>query len=106
MPLRRSPPSPCWSRGSSMKIEGAAGARARQVLEGLGVAPGIAIGPAYLLEAGAIPVAIHTLADEEIADELSRFNAAVSKGQRQLRKLKSKSANLPGAAAEEMGYLL
>ena len=28
--------------------------RTTQVLEGLGVAPGVAIGPAYLLEAGAI----------------------------------------------------
>jgi phosphoenolpyruvate-protein phosphotransferase (PTS system enzyme I) len=88
-----------------MRIEATA-ERAPQVLEGLGVAPGIAVGPAYLLEAGAIPVAIHTLADDEVADEVARFNAAVAKGQRQLRKLKSKSANLPGAAAEEMGYLL
>ena len=88
-----------------MKIEATA-ERAPQVLEGLGVAPGIAVGPAYLLEAGTIPVAIHTLADDEVAAEVARFNAAVAKGQRQLRKLKSKSANLPGAAAEEMGYLL
>jgi len=88
-----------------MRIEATA-ERAPQVLEGLGVAPGIAVGPAYLLEAGAIRVAIHTLADDEVADEVARFNAAVAKGQRQLRKLKSKSANLPGAAAEEMGYLL
>jgi phosphoenolpyruvate-protein phosphotransferase (PTS system enzyme I) len=88
-----------------MRIEATA-ERAPQVLEGLGVAPGIAVGPAYLLEAGAIRVAIHTLADDEVGDEVARFNAAVAKGQRQLRKLKSKSANLPGAAAEEMGYLL
>jgi phosphotransferase system enzyme I (PtsI) len=88
-----------------MRIEATA-ERAPQVLEGLGVAPGIAVGPAYLLEAGTIRVAIHTLADDEVGDEVARFNAAVAKGQRQLRKLKSKSANLPGAAAEEMGYLL
>jgi phosphoenolpyruvate-protein phosphotransferase (PTS system enzyme I) len=88
-----------------MRIEATA-ERAPQVLEGLGVAPGVAVGPAYLLEAGAIRVAIHTLADDEVGDEVARFNAAVAKGQRQLRKLKSKSANLPGAAAEEMGYLL
>ena len=61
-----------------MKIEGGAGERLPKVLEGLGVARGIAIGPAYLLEAGAIPVAVHTLADDEIADELARFNAAVA----------------------------
>ena len=89
-----------------MKIEAGAGERTTQVLEGLGVAPGVAIGPAFLLEAGAIPVAARKLAEEEVAAELERFNAAVSKGQKQLRKLKTKSASLPGAAAEEIGYLL
>ena len=89
-----------------MKIEGTAAGRATEVLEGLGVAPGIALGPAYVLEAGAIPVAIRTLTGEEVPGELERFNAAVAKGQKQLRKLKTKSASLPGAAAEEIGYLL
>jgi phosphotransferase system enzyme I (PtsI) len=89
-----------------MRIEGMAGERTTQVLEGLGVAPGIAIGPAHLLEAGAIPVAVHKLGEQEVAGELERFNAAVNKGQKQLRKLKTKSASLPGAAAEEIGYLL
>ena len=89
-----------------MRIEGMAGERTTQVLEGLGVAPGIAIGPAHLLEAGAIPVAVHKLGEQEVAGELERFNAAVTKGQKQLRKLKTKSASLPGAAAEEIGYLL
>ena len=89
-----------------MRIEGSATERTTQVLEGLGVAPGVAIGPAYLLEAGAIPIAVRMLAEEEIAGELERFQAAVSKAQKQLRKLKTKSAGLPGAAAEEVGYLL
>ena len=89
-----------------MKIEGTAAERATQVLEGLGVAPGVAIGPAHLLEAGAIPVAVRTLAEGEVAAELERFSAAVAKGQKQLRKLKTKAASLPGAAAEEIGYLL
>jgi phosphotransferase system enzyme I (PtsI) len=89
-----------------MKIEAGSGERTTQILEGLGVAPGVAIGPAFLLEAGAIPVAARKLAEEEVAAELERFNAAVSKGQKQLRKLKTKSAGLPGAAAEEIGYLL
>jgi phosphotransferase system enzyme I (PtsI) len=89
-----------------MRIEGTAGERSTQVLEGLGVAPGVAIGPAYLLEAGAIPVPVRKLGEEEVAGELDRFSAAVGKGQKQLRKLKTKSASLPGAAAEEIGYLL
>jgi phosphotransferase system enzyme I (PtsI) len=89
-----------------MRIEGTAGERTTQVLEGLGVAPGVAIGPAFLLEAGAIPVAVRKLTEAEVPAELERFNAAVVKGQKQLRKLKTKSASLPGAAAEEIGYLL
>ncbi|HXV23618.1 MAG TPA: phosphoenolpyruvate--protein phosphotransferase [Alphaproteobacteria bacterium] len=89
-----------------MKIEGAASEPKAQILEGLGVAPGVAIGPAYLLEAGAIPVALRKLEKEEVPAELERFNTAVAKGQKQLRKLKTKSAGLPGAAAEEIGYLL
>ncbi len=89
-----------------MRIEGTASEPKAQVLEGLGVAPGVAIGPVHLLEAGAIPVAIHKLEKKEVPAELERFNAAVAKGQKQLRKLKTKSASLPGAAAEEIGYLL
>ncbi|MCI0431863.1 MAG: phosphoenolpyruvate--protein phosphotransferase [Rhodospirillales bacterium] len=89
-----------------MKTESSIVERTTQVLEGLGVAPGVAIGPAYLLEAGAIPVPVRTLAEGEVAGELERFHAAVAKGQKQLRKLKTKSAGLPGAAAEEIGYLL
>ena len=89
-----------------MWTEGSATERATQALEGLGVAPGVAIGPAYLLEAGAIPIAVRALAEAEVADELKRFQTAVAKAQKQLRKLKTKSAGLPGAAAEEVGYLL
>src|SRR6187551_296572 len=47
--------------------------RSTRVLEGLGVAPGVAIGPAYLLEAGAVPVAVRQLSEAEIEPELERF---------------------------------
>ena len=88
-----------------MRTEGSATERATQALEDLGVAPGVAIGPAYLLEAGAIPIAVRTLAEAEVADELKRFQTAVAKAQKQLRKLKTKSAGLPCAAAEEVGSI-
>jgi len=87
-----------------MKTDG--GFRSSRVLEGLGVAPGVAIGPAYRLEAGAIPIAVRQLTQTEIEPELDRFRAAVATGQKQLRRLKTKSQGLPGAAAEEVGYLL
>src|SRR5690349_11982635 len=60
-----------------------------RIVHGLAVSPGIAIGPADRIEA-----------------ERARFQAAVAASTKQLRKLKTKAATLPEAAAEEMGYLL
>src|ERR1700756_5251270 len=57
------------------------GAAAERRLKGLGVSPGIAIGPAHIAEGVAVSL-------------------------RQLRKLKAKAAGLPESAAEEIGYLL
>ncbi len=76
------------------------------VLEGLGVAPGIAIGPAFVHEAGAIPIPEYVVPEAEIEAERDRLRAAVEKALRQLAKLKTKSSALPPSAAEEVGYLL
>jgi phosphotransferase system enzyme I (PtsI) len=78
-----------------------------RILRGLGVSAGVAIGPGYVTEHGEVPVPEYRLEDDQqIAAERERFAAAVATSVKQLKKLKSKSANLPGAAAEEMGYLL
>ncbi len=91
------------------KREGArSGSRTRgeRVCSGLGVSPGIAIGPAHVVEAGYIDVPEYAIAEDAVAAEQERFAAAVAKSQRQLRKLKEKSATLHGTAAEELGFLL
>jgi hypothetical protein len=75
-------------------------------LSGLGVSPGIAIGPAYIAEGGDLPVRESHLQESEIELERGRFAEAVAVSLRQLRKLKTKAAGLPESAAEEVGYLL
>jgi phosphotransferase system enzyme I (PtsI) len=80
--------------------------RAERVFDGLGVSPGVAIGTAHVVEAGFIDVPEYTIAEDAVAAERERFADAVTKSQRQLKKLKDKSAALHGTAAEELGFLL
>src|SRR5271167_5126590 len=82
------------------------GSRTERRLPGLGVSPGIVIGPAHIAEGGDIPVRESHLRETEIEVERGRFAEAVAVSLRQLRKLKVKTAGLPESAAEEVGYLL
>src|SRR6516165_3996835 len=79
---------------------------AERRLTGLGVSPGIAVGPAHLAKGGEIPVRERHLPETEIEGERRRFAEAVTVSLRQLSKLKAKSSGLPESAAEEVGYLL
>ncbi len=83
-----------------------ASSAAEQRLTGLGVSPGIAIGPAYVGDGGELPVHESHIPETEIDAERGRFAEAVAVSLKQLRKLKTKAANLPESAAEEIGYLL
>ena len=94
-----------------MKIKEAIGitreAKARNHrLSGVAVSPGIAIGPAYIVEDGDLPVAENQIPESEVEAERDRFAEAVAISLKQLRKLKAKTAALPESAAEELGYLL
>ncbi len=94
-----------------MRIDAATGltaeaTAAEQRLSGLGVSPGIAIGPAYVSEGGDLSVHESHIADAGIEAERDRFAEAVAVSLKQLRKLKTKAAGLPESAAEEIGYLL
>ncbi len=82
------------------------GPAAEQRLVGLGVSPGIAIGPAYLVEGGDLPVHESHISESEVEAERARFNEAIEVSLKQLRKLKAKASGLPESAAEEIGYLL
>jgi phosphotransferase system enzyme I (PtsI) len=82
------------------------GGEGQAVFQGLGVAPGIAIGPAHVHGAELPAFAESTVAAEQAEAERGRFRAAVESSKKQLSKLKQKTASLPPAAAEELGYLL
>jgi phosphotransferase system enzyme I (PtsI) len=88
------------------KRKSAEGERREVVLKGLGVSAGIAIGEAHVVEIGAVQVPEYEIKESEIEAEIERFNEALRKSDRQLKKLKTKSAELHGAAAEELGFLL
>lgn len=80
--------------------------RKESVFEGLGVSPGIAIGPAFRHESGEVAVRKYAIGAGDVEAERERLRSALDKALRQLSKLKSKSAGLPPSAAEEVGYLL
>ncbi|HEX6442850.1 MAG TPA: phosphoenolpyruvate-utilizing N-terminal domain-containing protein, partial [Stellaceae bacterium] len=77
-----------------------------QVLSGIGVSPGIAIGPAYIGDRGELPVSESRIAKSEVENERVRFAEAVATSTKQLRKLKTRATALPGSAADEIGYVL
>ena len=91
-----------------MRIEegSASKERSEQRLTGIGVSPGIAIGAAYIGDRGPVAVSEKSIPDTAISAERARFADAVANAQRQLRKLKSRAATLPGSAPDEIGYLL
>ena len=57
------------------------------VVEGIGVAPGVAIGPVYLYSGGAYQADREHLAPDEIEPEVDRFERAVARSERELQKV-------------------
>ena len=81
-------------------------AQGQRVFEGLGVAPGIAIGTAYVRESGNLQVVEYQVATGKVAAEMQRFRVAVERSQGQVGKLQGKAKRIHGTAAEELGFLL
>ncbi len=77
-----------------------------RVLEGLAVSPGVAVGEAFLREAGEIQINEYTVSRRQVPAEANRFERAVAKAHGQLDKIRAHADNLHGTAAEELGYLL
>ncbi len=77
-----------------------------RTFEGLGVSPGIGIGVVHFRESSAISVPEYRIAAGKVADERSRFNGAVNRARGQIGRLRAKARTMPGAAAEELGFLL
>ncbi len=74
--------------------------------DGLGVSPGIVIGPVYLVERGAVNVPEYLIQDDDIAAESERFKSAIEKAKDQLEALKTAVESEAGAAAEDLAGLL
>jgi len=81
-------------------------AGAEIVLQGVGVAPGIAIGPAARTDSGTLSVPEYAIPAEKVEEERERLARAIDKSRRQLGALKAKARDLPKSAAEELGLLL
>jgi phosphoenolpyruvate-protein phosphotransferase (PTS system enzyme I) len=77
-----------------------------KIIDGLAVSGGIAMGPAWVLDTAGLQVAEVSLAADAVSGEITRFNDAVQKAIRQIKRVKAKASSLPGAAAEEMNILL
>jgi phosphotransferase system enzyme I (PtsI) len=77
-----------------------------QHFEGLGVATGIAIGPAYVRKSGAIDVPERKIPKKEIASEQKRLAVAIRLARRQIRLLQTRAKTKSGANGEELTYLL
>ncbi|MCF8483046.1 MAG: phosphoenolpyruvate--protein phosphotransferase [Rhodospirillum sp.] len=75
-------------------------------LSGLAVGPGVCIGVAYRHEAGSVSVPEYRIPPGRIDREKLRLAEAADRGSRQLKNLRGKARALPGAAGEELGYLL
>ena len=80
--------------------------RAGQAFGGLGVADGIAIGPAHVVEGGSDRVVEYRVSASDVAAEIRRFGDATAAALEQLVQLRRQSEHIGGAAGEEMGYLL
>jgi len=79
---------------------------AERTLQGLGVAPGIAIGPVHVRESGSVEVPEYAIEEGALEAEVKRLADAVHRSRQQLRKLKEKAGTLNGSAADELGFLL
>src|SRR5688572_10104423 len=70
--------------------------RAARVLEGLGAAPGVAIGRAVILERGSTQVYRTTIAEDGVEAEVERLESAVEQTREQLSVIRNKLAKASG----------
>ncbi len=77
-----------------------------KIFTGLGVSPGIGLGIAYVRESGILTVPEYSISPDQLDGERARLKSAVGRARRQIGRLKAKAKTMPGAAGEELGYLL
>ena len=76
-----------------------------QILKGIGVSSGVAIGPAYVINQQGVPVPEYEVPAAQTDKELKRLQTAITKTQRQLNQLKQKAEMLP-SGAQDIALLL
>ena len=79
---------------------------AELIFDGVGVASGIAIGNAHVIESGALNIPEYRVARRDVAHEVERFREALERSRVQIEKLRKQTRKLPPAVAEELGFLL
>lgn len=75
-------------------------------LTGIGVAPGVAIGPVYDTSEAPTEAPRRTITEAKVEDERARLTAAVTLSRKQITKLRNRISVLPEEAQEEIGPLL
>lgn len=70
-----------------------------EIVHGIGVSPGIAIGPAFLFARDTPDVEEYEVSEEELEEELERFEYAVQKSERDLTKIASIAREKLGEAS-------
>ena len=80
--------------------------RQQLIFDGVGVAAGIAIGPAHVMERGSLNIPAYKLTRKQVEAEVERFQSALHRSQTQIETLRRKTSALPPAVAEELGFLL
>ena len=76
------------------------------VFDGVGVASGIAIGTAHVVESGTLSIPEYQLTRKQVKPEIKRFHAALDTSRDQIEELRTKTRDLPLEVAEELGFLL
>src|SRR3954447_12268127 len=60
------------------------------LLRGVGASPGLAVGPAFIVDRRRVKTPKRHIADEEVAAEMARFDAALAASDEQLERVKKK----------------
>ena len=76
--------------------------RPRLLLSGIGAAPGVAVGRAYVYAAGTYAADEHALAPDEVEGEVRRFESAVARAERELGKIAALAHEKLGADSAAM----
>ncbi|MFA4994314.1 MAG: phosphoenolpyruvate--protein phosphotransferase [Bdellovibrionales bacterium] len=77
----------------------------QRIIKGIGVAPGVAVGPAFIIEQCGVPVPEYEIPSAQVEKELKRLHGAIVKVQKHLSQLQQKAVTL-SSGAEDMTLLL